>query len=475
MAQNPAPKLVFDAGGDSCGDCGQRRVDLPRPLPTIGDDFDWLLRDYDSFRLFMLEELAGRFPERARWTPADIEVIFVESFAVVLDQLSDGLDRVHTEAFLDSARRPDSVRRLLGLIGYDAVREHYNITWSDSALVKHLLAFKNFPIETLIFEPDLSRSENITRLLVWLGEPENALGASPNLSNRTTEQLFLQLLGYDADNLREALDLDLPVHRQFATLQLDQRWYNYPHLMDAARSSGPAALHNNRRMVTLNDYRERTEDHPLVLRAASSSRWGGSWSIIEVVAVLSENAELDHIIENVIAADEFISLQQAVDDFHWVNALASVDWHLKPSFRSVINSYVDRFRMAGQEVWLCNANPVGLSMSLSVQVSKHYFQSEIRQAIAQAMGADPGGFFEPGKLAFGQDLYASDLIETLMALDGVTAVCLNQFKRVGDRYPDESGSGVIQLDGNEIGRCDNIVGKPANGYWRLALHGGQRG
>jgi len=472
MAKAPVPVLSY---AESCGDCGQRQVQLPGSLPAIGDDFDWLLRDYDGFRLFMLEELAGRFPERSRWTPADIEVIFVEALAVVLDQLSDTLDRVHTEAYLDTARRPESVRRLLSLIGYDAVRQHYNLSWSDATLVKHLLASKGFAVESLEFEPDLSTAANIVRLLLWLGQPAGALGPDPDLSDRTTEQQFLQLLGYDADNLREALDLDLPLHRVFATAQLDKAWYAYPNLMDVARRAGPAAVHTNYRMVTLADYSTRLADHPLVMRASSSSRWTGSWSTIEIVTVLSENGELDQPVETVLSGDELMQLQLQVDDFHWRHELPSVDWHLQPVFRSVIKAYVDRYRMAGQEVWLRDATPIGLNISLSVRVVDNYFQSEIRQAIGQALGTEPGGFFEPGKLAFGEDLYASDLIEVLMALDGVEAVCLNRFKRVGDRYPDESGSGVIKLHGTEIARCDNVVGKPMHGYWRLALHGGQRG
>src|SRR5262249_32701696 len=81
------------------------------PLPNVGDDFDWLTRDYDGFRLFMMEELAARMPERARWTPADLEVVLVEALAAVLDQLSDRADRVAAEAYLETARRPESVRR----------------------------------------------------------------------------------------------------------------------------------------------------------------------------------------------------------------------------------------------------------------------------------------------------------------------------------------------------------------------------
>ncbi|MHC4180869.1 MAG: hypothetical protein ACYSWU_25495, partial [Planctomycetota bacterium] len=120
MAQTPQSRLIFEEG---CPDCGRREVALPDPLPTVGDDFDWLQRDYDSFRLAMLEELAARFPERHKWSPADMEVVLIEAISVVLDQLSDMLDRVHGEAFLETARRPESARRLLSFIGYQPLEE----------------------------------------------------------------------------------------------------------------------------------------------------------------------------------------------------------------------------------------------------------------------------------------------------------------------------------------------------------------
>lgn len=120
MAELPEPMLSFGAG---CPDVGERHVSLPPELPVVGDDFDWNVRDYDGFRMFMLEELAARFPERRRWTPADLETVLVEAFSTVLDQLSDMADRVAAEASLETASRPDSVYRLLKLIGYDAVLE----------------------------------------------------------------------------------------------------------------------------------------------------------------------------------------------------------------------------------------------------------------------------------------------------------------------------------------------------------------
>ena len=91
MAQSPAVELHFRG---TCPDCGVREVKLPAPLADVGDDFDWLVRDYDGFRMFMLEELAARFPERKRWTPADLEVVLIEVMATILDHLSDMADRV---------------------------------------------------------------------------------------------------------------------------------------------------------------------------------------------------------------------------------------------------------------------------------------------------------------------------------------------------------------------------------------------
>ncbi len=115
MADEPQVTLEYTEG---CGDCGKRHVELPAPLPAVGDDFDWDVRDYDGFRLFMLEELAARFPERRNWAPADMEVVLVETLSVVLDQLSDMNDRIQSESFLETARRPDTVRRMLEMIGY---------------------------------------------------------------------------------------------------------------------------------------------------------------------------------------------------------------------------------------------------------------------------------------------------------------------------------------------------------------------
>lgn len=391
MAETPIPVLSFEG---VCPDCGERKVSLPLPLPRVGDDFDWSVRDYDGFRLFMLEELAARFPERTRWTPADMEVVLVEQLAAMLDQLSDMLDRIATEGYLATARRPESVRRLLSIIGYDAIRlaqAHGEIDPGESDPVK---------------QRDL----------------------------------------------------------------LESYWFRNPAAMENARRAGPREMFTQRRMVTLDDYANRLEDHPLVLRAAASQQWGGSWFIVRVALINWRNTPLDTpplVLPN--------KLKSEVEVFHAERGLREPDWTANPSFRSILRPYLDAYRMVGQEVLLQDAIPVGISLAVSLRVKPEYFQSEVRESARQALGMGPGGFFEPGRLRFGEDLHSSDLVQTLMALDGVAHVCINRFKRIGNQFADLTEAGLIELKGLEIAVCDNDSTHPERGYYRLVMHGGRLG
>ncbi len=385
MAENPLTTLTFEG---QCPDCAERRVQLPAPLPQVGDDFDWLVRDFDSFRRFMLEELAARFPERTRWTPADLEVVLVEILSAVLDQLSDMADRVAREGYLETARRPESVRRLLSFIGYDAP-------------------------------------------------------------------------------LAEGIAPDSPG----ATAELERRWNRNPLRMDAARRAGPPALHTQRRMVTVGDYATRLEEHPLVRRATAWSSWTGSWSTVRAAVILWQEKDLDDANPGYTP-----ELQTLVEDFHLAHGFHQPVWQPSPpAIRTLLRTYVEAYRMAGQEVLLENAVPVGIKMSISIRVKDTYFRSEIRDAVQAALGTGPGGFFAPGRLGFGDALHASDIFQTLMALDGVENVCLNLFKRFGSRYADQSATGWIALDGLEIAVCDNNPRRPERGFYYLKMNGGRRG
>jgi hypothetical protein len=396
MAELPPPELVFDQ--DGCPDCGKRLIDLPPALPDVGDDFNWTIRDYDGFRIMMLEELAARFPERKRWTPGEIEVVIVEALAAILDQLSDMLDRVASEAYLETARQPESVFKLLTLIGYDAVEQSTELAKTDSALSREELEEKLF---------DLWRSE--------------------------------------------------------------------PAKMEAAKKAGPRSIHTQKRLVSLTDFDTLFTNHPLVYRAHAWRDWGGSWPVIRVALSLWDDKPLDNTQDKTVEYP--LELRNRINRFHHKQGLQEIDWQRtpNPSIRTVLRILMEQYRMVGQEVVLEGAVFVGIVMSLSISIKSNYFQSEVRQAVEYALGRGPEGFFRPGRLDFGEDLYASDIYETLMKLEGVENVCLNRFKRIGRHFPDQTAKGFIVLSGLEVAVCDNRPTAPERGYYHLKLQGGRRG
>ena len=407
MAQTPQSRLEFyQVAQNGCLGCADRLFDLPNALPPIGDDFDWSVRDFDGFKRFLLEELAARFPERRRWTPADLEVVIVEILAAELDRLSDMADRVFAESYLETARNPASLRRLLKLIDYDAA----TIARADGKID---------------FDPTTPQAE---------------------------------------------------VNRR-----LERFWASSPYEMEAARRNGPKAIREQHRMVSLSDYAERMEDHPLVLRASSEIKWTGSWSTVFVATILWDNElRLDDPVPKPDAdlnsefSRQVTRLRRDIEEFHSLRNIPVPNWSADPTIRTVLRPYLDLYRQAGQEVVLLDSVPVPITLILSVNVNRNYFTSEVRLAARQVLGKGAGAFFEPGRLKFGEDLFASDVIAALMELDGVDNVCLIRFKRTGADYPDETASGRIGLNGLEVAICENIPGQESRGYIRIKTNGGMQ-
>jgi hypothetical protein len=311
------------------------------------------------------------------------------------------LDRVATEAFLETARRPDTVRQLLSFIGYDAV-----------------------------------------------------------LEAKAKDQIPDELHG------EEAIE------------SLEKFWRQNHHAMAKAKRLGPQSVHTQKRMVTLEDYALRIREHPLVMHAHARSEWTGSWYTIQLCVIAWENLGLDETPGEAEGTLTYSSeLINDINNFHQALGVREPFYSdsYTPSVRTVLRPYLDALRMAGQEVILQDPIYIGIYMSISVRLATGFFHSEMQHAITQVLGHGPAGFFAPGRHGFGEDLYASDIIEAIMTLKGVEHVCLNRFKRIGSQYPDRAAAGFIILNGTEVVRCDNDFSEPEYGYYQLTLHGGRKG
>ena len=103
-------------------DCGEQPDCAPNPPLCLEREsmpaYDYLAKDYASFRKLMFDRLAQTMPDwRERHVP-DIGVALVEVLAYRADRLSYFQDAVATEAYLDTARRRISVRRHARLVDY---------------------------------------------------------------------------------------------------------------------------------------------------------------------------------------------------------------------------------------------------------------------------------------------------------------------------------------------------------------------
>ena len=363
--------LEFHDLNDVAGrqDCGSRTAIMPLALPQLGDDFVWEARDFDGFRIAMLEEMAARFPERTQWTPADLEVVLVEVLAWALDQLSDMLDRVTAEAYLETACRPESVRRLLSLIGYEAD---------------------------------------------------------------------------------------------------DRQWFQNPVLMEAARRAGPKSVHQQRRrLVSVDDYATGMEQHPLVRRAVSSTRWNGSWHCILVTVILWDWERLN----DEISEERLSARYEMLKDFHEQHDLPPLE--KTPRIIDSLEAWSDSRRMAGQEVLFGEALRVGVDIGLDIAIVSQYYQSEVLQAVRNIFSAQEGGFFEIGRLSFGNDLNKGDVIQAVMQLEGIENVQVDTFKRSDSDSSEPEDR--IALEGVEVAVCDNDPKTPKYGALMIRCSGGLKG
>ena len=221
-----------------------------------------------------------------------------------------------------------------------------------------------------------------------------------------------------------------------------------PESMEQVRQYAPQAFRTQERAVTAADYAEVTERHPEVQKAAATLRWTGSWYTVFITVDRVGGRPVD------------------------------------AAFETELRAFVERFRLAGEDIEIDGPRFVPLEVIFTVCVKPGYYRSQVREDLLKLFSnrdfADgTRGFFHPDNFTFGQPVYLSQMIALVMGVPGVHWVDAedipgkpNRFRRWAEPSRDEFASGMIELDRLEIVRLDNDPSLPENGKLDFLMEGG---
>jgi hypothetical protein len=215
-----------------------------------------------------------------------------------------------------------------------------------------------------------------------------------------------------------------------------------PEPIEQVKQEAPSAFRVQERAVTSDDYAGVAERHPDVLKAVATIRWTGSWQTV------------------------FISVDRlggrAVD----------------PAFKEDVISFMDRYRMAGQDAEIEGPIEVPLEIEISVCVNADYFRSDVEGDMLKVFSntTHPDGsrgFFHPDNFTFGHPVYLSAIYAAAQAVQGVNFVEVTTFQRLGAPDDGPLAAGVLTMERLEIARLDNDPNFPERGVLRLVMKGGR--
>lgn len=206
-----------------------------------------------------------------------------------------------------------------------------------------------------------------------------------------------------------------------------------PESIDRVRQNAPFAYRVPERAVTEDDYARVAERHPQVLRAVASFRWTGSWRTV------------------------------------FVNVQRRGGWPVDAAFRESLARFLDRFRMAGQDIVIRPPVPAPIELSLSLCVSPEHFKADVLAAVSGQVEA----MFASGRFTFAQPVYLSPVLAATAAVPGVRYVEVTRFQRLGDDDSDGRSIGKIAIGRDAIATLDNDPNFPERGLLRLFAEGGR--
>lgn len=213
--------------------------------------------------------------------------------------------------------------------------------------------------------------------------------------------------------------------------------------IERVRQNAPAAFRTQERAVTASDYALMAQRcNRDVQRAAARFRWTGSWYTVFITVDRKGGREVD------------------------------------ATFAASMRRCLDHYRMAGHDVHFATPSFATLDVELIVCVKREYFVSDVETALRSVLGTGTlidgtSAFFNPDNFSFGDPLYLSKLIATVMAVEGVDSVEVVKLQRQGIDSREAIDSGSLETGPLEIIRLDNDPNFREHGVLKLTMRGGR--
>lgn len=217
-----------------------------------------------------------------------------------------------------------------------------------------------------------------------------------------------------------------------------------PEPIEKVRLYAPQAFRQQKRAVTASDYADVAELYPQVRKAVATRRWTGNSYTIFITVDRQDNLPVDD------------------------------------SFKQKLGNFIERFRLAAQDVAIEAPIFVPLDIVLDVQVANDYFANNVQQELQtitfsnQVSPDGKLGFFHPDNFSFGEPVYLSQVIAAAMQVPGVVSVIPKRFQRWGEPPQNELQKGEINFGKLEIAILDNHPKAPHNGRIVFQMLGGVR-
>jgi uncharacterized phage protein gp47/JayE len=211
---------------------------------------------------------------------------------------------------------------------------------------------------------------------------------------------------------------------------------------DQIRRRAPQAFQTQERAVTMPDYEALAESNPQVNQAVATPRWTGSWYTVFLAAEPRGGGALPATLET--------SLQ----------------------------TNLERYRLAGQDLQLQSPWYVSLEIELQVEVDPNYFRGHVKQSLLAILGNGllpdgRKGLFYPDSFTLGQTVYLSPIYAAARSVAGVLSVMATSFQPQGVNTTQYLTAGEIKLGSFQLARLENDPSLPDHGQLTLVMEGGK--